>query len=345
MAKKDYYEILGINKNAKEDEIKKSYRKLAMKYHPDRNLDGNTKESEESFKEAKEAYETLIDPDKRNRYDNGGQEFSNGDPPGYDAFFSAMMGKNPFGQYVKPTANSNVQIKIDITLEEAYSGITKKHKFAKLCQCKSCQGTGSKTKKTTKCKTCKGLGLIINGVPHMPGFVTQNECGTCKGKGTIVTDPCVPCGGNGIITEPSECEFTIPSGINENIILRMPGKGHIEDSSLPPGDISVRVRISPHQKFQYQHSVEHLACKIDVDFITAILGGEVNVICIGGEEICVTIPPKTPDSKQLRVNGKGMPNINTKKYGDMICIVNITYPNIISEEQKNLLLKFKELCD
>jgi molecular chaperone DnaJ len=333
MSKRDYYEILGVAKAASEEEIKKSYRKLAMKFHPDRNPDNP--EAEASFKEAKEAYEALSNPETREAYDRYGHQENGGHRrgPSFEDLFRQHF--NQANQ--RPVTNSEVHLQIRITLEEANAGVTKNVKYKKVIGCKTCDCTGSKGKKPDQCKVCSGQGEVAR--QFGPNTFMRSTCDACNGSGSKVTDPCGPCNGQGHIQEAAEGNIRLPAGSNESIVIRAQGKGNVEHDNLSPGDLMIHVIVAPHERFQ--RMVDDLACELPVDFVTAILGGEVELKSIDDETLSVTIPAHTGHGKQLRLKNKGMRKLNSGDKGDLYVVVKVVYPSELTAEQKSLLQQFK----
>ena len=339
MTKRDYYEVLGVAKNASEEDIKKSYRKLAMKYHPDRNPD-DAVAAEASFKEVKEAYEQLSDPVKREAYDRfGHQEPGQGPYRGggtsFQDAFDAMF-RHARQQQVR--RNGDVTMSIEITLEEAFAGVTKNMKYSRYVGCTPCESTGSKSKKPDQCKVCSGHGQVLRA--HGNGFHSQEQCDVCLGRGTKASDPCGTCNGQGYTEVAAEGDVRLPTGCNEQIAIRSQGKGHQMDTSLPPGDLMIHVTITHHERFQRMN--DHLACQGDIDVITAMLGGEIRVETIDEDLLAVSIPPGTPHGKQLRLKGKGMRKLNSGERGDLYIVTNLVFPTM-TPEQKTLLEQFRDI--
>lgn len=340
MTKRDYYEVLGIASDASEDDIKKAYRKLAMKYHPDRNPDDQAK-AEESFKEVKEAYEHLSDGNKRAHYDNFGHSDGNANRHHGSSFDFDEMFRRHFDQArQKPQQNSPVQEVINLTLEEANSGLTKHIRYRRVVGCTTCDSTGSKSKKPDQCKVCSGKGMV--NVRFGPALMMQ-PCQACNGKGSTVTDPCGTCSGKGQVTEFAEGDIRIPPGMNENVMIRSAGRGHQENSALPPGDLLVRANIEQHHKFQRMS--DDLAARLEIDVITSIIGGSVKFENLQGDVLEVTINPGTEDGSKMRLKNQGMRKLNSKEKGDLYIVPSVTYPSDLTEEQKDLLIKFKTIED
>ena len=362
MAKRDYYEVLGVDKSASEDEIKKAYRKIAIKYHPDRNP-GN-KEAEEKFKEAAEAYDVLRDPQKRQQYDQFGFDGPQGGFGGFGGGASMDMndifsmfgdifgGHSGFGGFgggggsaTRQYQGTNLRVRAKLTLEEAAKGCTKKFKIRKDVTCQSCHGTGCEGgAQPETCPTCHGSGFTIKTVRSMFGMMqTQAPCPQCNGEGTIIKNKCKSCGGEGIIKGEEVVEVNIPAGVDDNMIVTVPGKGNQGKHNGVNGDLQVLISIEKDENFERVD--KDLYYNLVLDFATATLGGEVEVPTLEGKTT-IKIEPGTQPGKQIRLRGKGMPAVQGYGYGKGDIIVNITVfvPKTLSKEEKELVLKFKE-CD
>lgn len=341
MTKRDYYEVLGLAKNASDEEIKKSYRKLAMKYHPDRNPDDDGT-AEAKFKEVGEAYEHLSDAKKREQYDQFGHQESGGSHShgGFRGFSDAFH--RHFNQrQQRPQQNSPAQVFVDITLEEADTGIAAKRvKYKRAMGCTVCETTGSKSKSPVHCKACNGMGQVN---VKMGGFHMPMPCNACDGKGTHVTDPCDTCHGEGQTIENAEGEIRIPPGMNENVMIRAQGRGHQEDPKLPPGDLAVRVHIEDHPRFQ--RMIDDLATGVEVDPITAMIGGTVQLENLQGDILEVSINPGTEYGSKMRLKNQGMRRLNSSEKGDLYVVPVMKVIKTLTEEQKELLAKFKAIED
>ena len=354
MAKKDLYEILGVSKNASEDELKKAYRRLAMKYHPDRNPDD--KEAEAKFKEAKEAYEILTDAQKSAAYDQfghaafeGGMGGGAGAGAGYGgAGFSDIFG-DVFGDIfgsarqaggrggTRAYRGSDLQYNLEITLEEAVAGTTVSIKIPSSEPCTACDGTGAKKgSKPKTCPTCGGAGAvrIQQGI-----FAVQQTCPTCQGRGEIIEDPCPVCHGQGHVKTTKTLSVKIPPGVDTGDRIRLSGEGEHGGHGGPNGDLFVVVHVKPHPIFTRQDA--DLYCEVPISFATAALGGEVDVPTLGGS-VRLKIPAETQSGKLFRLRAKGVTPVRGGAQGDMICKVNIETPVKLSEEQKDLLRRFQD---
>jgi molecular chaperone DnaJ len=339
MAKQDYYEILGVERTATQEDIKKEYRKLAMKFHPDRNTDKSDDEkssAEESFKAVSEAYEVLSDPNKRAKYNQFGHQENNGASNGFDHFKD--MFRRHFHQQQQQQQNNHAQQQIEITLEEANSGCTKRIKYRRGLGCKVCDCTGSKSKSPEQCKSCSGAGQVRREIA--PGFLMAETCNACQGKGTRVVDPCEACHGKGIDVVLAEGDIRIPPGMNEHTTIRSANMGHQQNPNLPPGDLLIQAIISEHPRFQ--RMVDDLACEVEVDVATAILGGKTNIASLEGDTLEVSIPKNSTFGKQLRLREQGMRKLNSKNKGDLYAVIKIVLPKNLTEDQSELLRKFQE---
>lgn len=345
MSKRDYYEVLGLAKGATDEDVKKAYRKLAMKYHPDRNPDDPAK-AEEAFKEVKEAYETLSEPEKRAQYDRFGHQEPGQGQGGFGNFADMFRRFNEMHrrqQQQRPQFNSPVRVEVDLTLEEADLGCSKKIKYQRIVGCTACDSTGSESKKAETCKTCNGHGQVNYEIA--PGFHTQGECNTCYGRGKTATDPCKVCSGAGFKHEDAEVDITIPPGMSENVVIRSSGRGNIQDASKAPGDLMVQANVAYHSSFQ--RIVDDLACEVNIDPITMMIGGTVKFKNLRGETLELNIKPGTEYGIKMRLKNQGMNRLNRSagnERGDLFVIPEIRYPTL-TEEQTNLLRKFKEIED
>lgn len=362
MAKRDYYEVLGVDKSASEDEIKKAYRKIAIKYHPDRNP-GN-KEAEEKFKEAAEAYDVLRDPQKRQQYDQFGFDgpqggfgggFNGGNMNMDDIFsmfgdifgghgggfggFSGFGGNAATQQY----QGSDLRIKVKLTLQEIATGVTKKFKVHKDVTCPDCQGTGcAKGEKPETCPTCHGSGYTIKSVRSMFGMMqTQAPCPTCHGEGTVIKNKCKSCGGEGIVKGDEVVEINIPAGVEDGMCVSVRGKGNAGKHNGINGDI--QVIIAEEKNDTFERAGQDLYYNLVLDFATATLGGEVEIPTIDSK-MTIKIEPGTQPGKQIRLRGKGLPAVKGYGYGKGDLIVNITVyvPKTLTKEEKELVQKFKK---
>jgi len=354
MAKRDYYEILGLAKGASEDDIKKAYRKLAMKYHPDRNQGEGAKKAEESFKEAKEAYEMLSDANKRAAYDHYGH--AGVDPnmgarggPGAEGFggfaeaFGDIFGDifNQGGQRRAGGAQvyrgNDLSYSMEITLEEAARGKDTQIRIPSWDECKTCNGSGAKAGTTAKtCPTCSGSGQV-----HMrQGFFSiQQTCPNCRGTGKVIPEPCPACAGAGRIKNQKTLEVKIPAGINEGMRIRSAGNGEPGTNGGPAGDLYIEIRIKAHEIFE--RDGDDLHCTIPVGITTAALGGAIGVPTLGGSAE-IELPEGTQHGKTFRLRGKGIKGLRSSYPGDLYCHIAVETPIKLTEHQRKLV---KELDD
>jgi molecular chaperone DnaJ len=355
MAKRDFYEILGVAKNASDEEIKKAYRKLAMKYHPDRNPD--SKGAEDKFKEAKEAYEMLSDAQKREAYDRFGHagvdpNMGGGGGGGFagaggfsDAFgdifgdiFGGGAGRSRGGAQVYRGAD--LRYNLDISLEQAANGFDTTIRVPSWDGCDTCHGSGAKpgTSPTT-CGTCGGHGQVR----MQQGFFSiQQTCPKCHGTGKVIPDPCNTCSGSGRIKRNKTLEVKIPSGIDDSMRIRSTGNGEPGMNGGPPGDLYVEIHIKPHAVFQ--RDGDDLHCEMPISFAKAAIGGEIEVPTLSGK-VSFTVPEGTQTGKTFRLRGKGIKGVRSGFPGDLFCHVLIETPVKLTEKQKDLLREFEALTD
>ena len=357
--KRDYYEVLGVSKGASDDEIKKAYRSLAKKYHPDMNP-GN-KEAEAKFKEANEAYDVLSDSDKRQKYDQfghaafdpaagggygggfggfgggfGGGDFDFGD------IFSSFFGGGGSSRSSRnaPVPGDDVGVRVTISFEEAVFGCKKEISFARVEACPECESTGAaKGTKPETCKTCGGTGRVTVQQQTVLGYMqTQRACQGCRGTGKIVKTPCKNCNGKGYIKLTKRFDISIPAGIDnmQNIIHR--GQGNAGRNGGPAGDLIVEVRVKEHNFFT--RSGNNVFCEIPISFAEAALGAEIDVPTLDGKTEKFTIPEGTQTGTSFTLKGKGIPDLNSKRKGDIIFTVIVETPKNLTNEQKKLLQTF-----
>ncbi|THF62514.1 molecular chaperone DnaJ [Pseudothauera rhizosphaerae] len=349
MSKRDYYEVLGVNRDAGDDEIKKAYRKLAMKYHPDRNPDN--KDAEEKFKEAKEAYEILSDEQKKaayDRYGHAGVDPSMGAGPGgagfegfSDAFggiFDEIFGGGRGGGRSNVYRGADLRYNLEISLEEAARGAEKTIRIPTVEECETCHGSGAKPGTQPKtCPTCGGAGQVR----IQQGFFSiQQTCPKCHGSGRIIPDPCTACHGAGRVKKQKTLEVKIPAGIDEGMRLRHAGHGEPGVNGGPPGDLYVEIHIRRHPVFERDH--DDLHCEMPISFTTAALGGEIEIPTLDGVAR-LKIPAETQTGKVFRLRGKGIKNVRSHTHGDLLCHVLIETPVDLTERQRDLLREFEEL--
>ncbi len=355
MAKRDYYDVLGVPKNATDEDIKKAYRKLAMKFHPDRNQEGDAVKAEEKFKEGKEAYEMLSDPKKRAAYDqhgHAGVDPNLGRGPGGEGFggfaeafgdiFGDIFGgagggarRGAGGQQVY--RGSDLSYAMEITLEEAANGKDTQIRVPSWESCEPCKGSGAKPGTSPKtCTTCNGAGTV-----HMrQGFFSiQQTCPHCHGTGKIIAEPCVSCNGAGKLKKQKTLEVKIPGGINEGMRIRSASNGEPGTNGGPPGDLYIEIRVKQHEIFE--RDGDDLHCTVPVALTTAALGGSIEVPTLGNKA-GIELPEGTQHGKSFRWRGKGIKGLRSSYPGDLYCHVAVETPVKITEHQRKLL---KELDD
>ncbi|MDR7268321.1 molecular chaperone DnaJ [Pelomonas saccharophila] len=356
-SKRDYYEILGVAKNASEDDIKKAYRKLAMKFHPDRNQGDGAKKAEEQFKEAKEAYEMLSDAQKRAAYDQYGH--AGVDPnmgagrggPGAEGFggfaeafgdifgdiFGGQGGRRGGASGQQVYRGSDLSYAMEITLEEAARGKETQIRIPSWEGCETCGGTGAKPGTSAKtCGSCGGSGTV-----HMrQGFFSiQQTCPHCHGTGKIIPEPCTTCNGQGKVKKQKTLEVKIPAGINEGMRIRSAGNGEPGVNGGPAGDLYIEIRIKQHEIFE--RDGDDLHCTMPVSMITAALGGNIEVPTLGGKAE-IELPEGTQHGKTFRLRGKGIKGVRSSYPGDLYCHIAVETPVKLTEHQKKLLKELDE---
>ena len=355
MAKRDFYEVLGVAKNASDDDIKKAYRKLAMKYHPDRNQGEGAKKAEEQFKEVKEAYEILSEANKRAAYDQFGHAgvdpnmAGRGGPgaEGYGGFaeafgdifgdiFGGGAGRRGGGQQVY--RGNDLSYAMEITLEEAAAGKETQIRIPTWDNCETCHGTGAKPGTTPKaCPSCNGSGTV-----HMrQGFFSiQQTCPGCHGTGKIIPEPCTACNGAGKIKRQKTLEVKIPAGINEGMRIRSAGNGEPGTNGGPAGDLYIEIRVKAHEIFE--RDGDDLHCTVPVGLVTATLGGAIEVPTLGNKSAEIELPEGTQHGKTFRLRGKGLKGLRSSYPGDLYCHVAVETPVKITEHQRKLLKELDE---
>ena len=349
--KRDFYEVLGVPKNASDDEIKKSYRKLAMKFHPDRNQGDAS--AEVKFKEAKEAYEMLSDAEKRAAYDQFGH--AGVDPNmrgpgagaggfgGFGESFGDIFG-DIFGQTRRQQAGgrqvfrgNDLSYAMEVSLEEAAAGKESEIRIPSFDECDTCHGTGAKAGTSPKtCGTCQGQGVVQM---RQGFFSVQQNCPHCRGTGKIITDPCTPCHGQGKIKRQKTLEIKIPAGIDDGMRIRSTGNGEPGTNGGPPGDLYIEIRIKKHDVFQ--RDGDDLHCAVPISFTTAALGGEISVPTLSGEA-AIDLPEGTQTGKQFRLRGKGIKGVRSSFPGDLYCHITVETPVKLTEHQRKLLTELDE---
>jgi molecular chaperone DnaJ len=344
MAKRDYYEVLGVNRDASEEDVKKAYRKLAMQHHPDRNPD-NPK-AEEKFKEAKEAYEVLCDADKRAAYDRfGHQGVEHGVGMGAgaggfaDAFgdiFSEIFGGGR--QRSNVYRGADLRYNLEITLEEAARGTETKIRIPTLETCDACHGSGAKAgTEPVPCPTCHGQGQVR----IQQGFFSlQQTCPRCGGSGKFIREPCVTCGGAGRVKRQKTLSVKIPAGVDEGDRIRLSGEGEAGVNGGPPGDLYVVIRLKAHAVFQREDNDLH--CEMPISFSAAALGGEIEIPTLDGSAK-IKIPPETQTGRVFRLRGKGIKGVRSQVHGDLLCHVVVETPVNLTARQRELLLELEAI--
>lgn len=350
MSKRDYYDVLGVGRNAGADEIKKAYRKLAIKYHPDKNQ--GDKSAEDKFKEAAEAYEVLSDDNKRQRYDQFGHagvgsSAAGGSAGGFsmdDIFsqFGDIFGGG-FGSRGGRRVNrgSNLRVKVKLTLEEIATGVEKKLKVVKAVGCDKCNGTGAANGSSSNtCSTCRGSGQVTRVMNTMLGAMqTATTCPTCNGEGQVITDKCRQCHGDGVMRGEEVISVRIPAGVHEGIQLSMNGKGNAAPRGGIPGDLIVVIEEAEHPHFNRDSN--NLYYEHYVSIADAALGASIEIPTLEGKAR-VKIEPGTPSGKVLRLKGKGLPDVNGYTRGDLRVSVFTWTPTQLSSEEKKILEKLRE---
>lgn len=349
MADKDFYEILGVQRNASDDEIKKSYRKLAMKYHPDRNKDD--KESERKFKEVSAAYEILKDSEKRSAYDQyghdafrqggmgGGQGF--GDfGGGFSDIFEEFFGGSFGGQSRQrgPQRGNDLRYNMSVSLQEAYSGKKSQIRIPSYEGCDLCSATGSADKSgPSTCSTCGGQGKVRS----TQGFFSiERPCPTCGGEGSSIKNPCLKCSGTGQVKKQKTISVTIPAGVDTGTRIRISGEGEPGQRGAGNGDLYIFVEVQKDKLFEREE--ENIFCQIPISITTAILGGDVEVPTIEGKKARLNIPPGTQSETQFRLKGKGMSILRQTRRGDMYVEANVEIPVNLNSKQKAILQEFEK---
>ncbi len=349
MAKQDYYEILGVSKTADEREIKKAYKRLAMKHHPDRNQ--GDKESESKFKEIKEAYEILTDAQKRAAYDQyghaafeqggmggGGGGYGGGGGADFSDIFGDVFG-DIFGggRRQRASRGSDLRYNMDLTLEEAVRGVTKEIRIPALEECDVCHGSGAKAgSKPVTCSTCHGQGQV----QMRQGFFTvQQACPTCQGRGSVIKDPCNKCHGHGRVERAKTLSVKIPAGVDTGDRIRLEGEGEAGEQGAPAGDLYVQVQVKAHKIFEREGN--NLYCEVPINFAMAALGGEIEVPTLDGR-VKLKIPSETQTGKLFRMRGRGVKSVRGGAQGDLLCRVVVETPVSLNEKQKQLLRDLEE---
>ncbi len=352
MAKEDYYKLLGIEKNASEAEIKKSYRRMAMKFHPDRNKD-NPEQAEGKFKSIKEAYEVLSDPKKRAAYDQFGHagvdQMGGGGPGGFgggaadfgdifgDVFGDIFGGGRGGGGRSNVQRGADLRYNLELTLEEAVGGTEATVKVPVLVTCGECKGSGAKKGSSpVTCSTCHGQGQVRM---QQGFFSVQQSCPTCHGTGKQIKDPCRKCHGQGRVQETKTLNVKVPAGVDTGDRIRLAGEGEAGANGGPSGDLYVQVQVKEHAIFTREEA--HLYCEVPINFPTACLGGELEVPTLNGK-VKLKIPAETQTGKLFRLRGKGVKPVRGGAVGDLLCRVQIETPVHLTKEQNELVEKLRD---
>ncbi len=348
MAKRDYYEILGVPKSASAEEIKKSYRRLAMKFHPDRNKEDGDGKSEKKFKEAKEAYEVLKDADKRASYDRFGHAGVRSGPGGQPGFsgaegfsdifgdvFGDIFGGGRRGGGPQVFRGADLGYELQLDLEKAVAGDTVEIDVPTQVSCGTCDGSGAKkgTSPVT-CSTCGGVGQVRM---QQGFFSVQQTCPACKGAGTTISDPCGECHGRGRIRKTRTLSVKVPAGVDDGDRIRLSGEGEAGRNGGPSGDLYVELRVGKHRIFERDGA--NLACEVPISFVTATLGGEVELPTLDGH-VSLKVPAGTQSGKIFRLRGKGVTTVRDSRKGDLFAQVAVETPVNLTKEQLELLEKF-----
>ena len=343
--KRDYYDVLGVSRNVDEPELKKAYRRQAMKYHPDRN-EGDTK-AEEKFKEVKEAYDVLSDSQKRAAYDqfgHAGVDTSAAGPGGFSgAGFGDIFG-DVFGDIfgggqggARTHRGVDLRYNLELTLEQAVSGTTVKIRVPKMVVCEICNGSGAKRGSTpSSCSTCGGVGQVRM---QQGFFSVQQTCPQCRGAGKIITDPCSTCHGQGRVRDTKTISVKVPEGVDNGDRIRLTGEGEVAEHNGSPGDLYVHVAVKEHPIFAREDT--DLYCEVPISFTTAALGGELEVPTLDGK-VNLKIPTETQSGKLFRLRSKGVRSVRSSAKGDLLCRVIVETPVKLNHKQKELLKEFEQ---
>lgn len=349
---KDLYEVLGISRNASEEEIKKAYKKMVKKYHPDLNPDSKT--AEEKMKQVNHAYDILSDPEKKARYDQfgddgnnsggfGGGGFGGFDGGGFgdifDMFFGGGGGRRSQNA---PRQGNDLRVDLRVSFEEAARGVTKEIELNRTESCKDCGGSGAKNGTERKtCSHCGGSGQVrVNQQTPFGQFQTVKTCPHCGGRGSVVETPCPACGGSGRVKKTRTIKVNVPPGVSTDSRLRMQNEGEGGINGGPPGDLYIYITVSPHEFFQ--RSGDDILCNVPITVVQAALGAEIEVETLDGK-VKLTIPAGTQTGTSFRLRGRGFPKLRGYGKGDQHVRVNVQTPTNLTEEQKELLRKFGEL--
>ena len=346
MSKRDYYEVLGVKRDVNEVELKKAYRRLAMKYHPDRNADNP--EAEEKFKECKEAYDVLSDPQKRSAYDQfghagvdpsqgaGGGGFSGDFGDIFGDVFGDIFGGGRRGGRSRAYRGSDLRYNLELSLEEAVFGTEVTIQVPTLVNCESCGGSGAKKGSSpSTCTTCGGVGQVRM---QQGFFSVQQTCPNCRGQGKVISDPCGACHGQGRVQKQKSLSVKIPPGVDNGDRVRLSGEGEAGENGGPSGDLYVQVHVKPHPIFHRDGN--DLLCEMPISIGVAALGGELEVPTLDGR-VKLKVPPETQSGKLFRLRGKGVKPVRGGPQGDLLCRVQVETPVKLSAKQKELLREFE----
>ena len=348
MAKRDYYEVLGVSKDASEADLKKAYRKLAMKFHPDRNPDDDS--AEEKFKEVKEAHDILSDSQKRATYDqfgHAGVENSMGGGGGggagfgdiFDSVFGDIFGGGGRGGE-RVYRGADLRYELSLTLEEAVAGTTVKIRVPKQVECEPCKGSGAKKgSEPVSCTTCNGVGQVRM---QQGFFSVQQTCPQCRGAGKMIKDPCSTCRGQGRVRDNKTISVKVPAGVDTGDRIRLSGEGEAGQNRGPSGDLYVDVAVKEHAIFVRDDSDLH--CEVPISFATAALGGEFEVPTLDGR-VKLKIPAESQSGKMFRLRGKGVKSVRGSVKGDLLCRIVVETPVNLNKKQKELLREFQKAMD
>ena len=351
MAKQDFYETLGVSRDVDTDDLKKAYRKMAMKYHPDRNPDDEA--AEIKFKELSEAYSVLSDQQKREAYNRFGHAaFEGGGGPGagdfdfrssfadvFDDLFGDFTGGSRRGARRGPARGADLRYNMEVNLEDAFIGKQAKVRASTSVNCDDCSGSGAKEgTKPTICGACNGVGKVR----AQQGFFTiERTCPTCQGSGTVIADPCNRCRGSGRVQKDKTLSVNIPAGVEDGTRIRLAGEGEAGARGAPAGDLYIFISVKPHPLFQ--RDAMNLYCEVPIPMISATLGGSIDVPTLGGGRARVTVPSGTQNGHQFRLRSKGMPALRGGSSGDMYIQVAVETPVNLNKKQKELLKQFDPL--
>ncbi|KGM97914.1 molecular chaperone DnaJ [Clostridium novyi A str. 4552] len=353
MASKDYYEVLGLSKGASDDEIKKAYRKLAMKYHPDRNQ-GN-KEAEEKFKDINEAYQVLSDPQKKANYDQfgsadfngggfggGGFDFSSG-MGGFEDIFDSFFGGGFSSSRRRngPERGADLEYTVNLTFEEAVFGVEKEISITKNEKCDTCAGSGAKPGTNAKtCDKCGGTGQVrVQRNTPLGSFVSTSTCDKCSGTGKVIDEPCTTCHGKGTVRKNKKIKVKIPAGVDTGNVLPLRGQGEPGKNGGPSGDLYINIRVSSHKNFERRGFDIYI--KEHISFGKAVLGTELTVPTVDGQ-VKYKVPAGTQSGTRFRLRGKGVPRVNGHGRGDQYVTIIVDVPKTLNEKQKEALIAFME---